>query len=321
MVFEPGIDVPFRVGSRLAAAEGIRGIRTPLTRQRAHLVEAYYEVFADNFYYLSDDRPWAYAFISQLAARASRLAKSLSTDLARVLQKVAATGHLEPVTDTGDNGGGAPAGGSDDRSARYSDAGLSKSSAADRAIEDAIERLRELPEAQKILDDAVREYLEATELPPPPPDVNDRANFDFGVEGGKAVAKKAKRKAQLAGVADGACKAIQTLAAATVLWAVVFGSEADPSNTEGNRETEIQLLEEIRDALAEAPQIVYANVSADSGLRLRRQASLEAEIIMVLPHGSKVRILHRGNGIFAEVVFEDSDGNLFAGYAAEEYLE
>lgn len=63
----------------------------------------------------------------------------------------------------------------------------------------------------------------------------------------------------------------------------------------------------------------YEYVNSNNGLRLRADASIEAEILTVLPYGKKIKILKRNQGEESEWVKVKVDG--VKGYVHSDYIQ
>jgi hypothetical protein len=331
-------DLNHVISVRLPAAKIFQSLETRFDYTQPHHEEAFGDLFVERVYFVQKGGLSNRA--RDILARTQRATSVVLQDVRLIVAKM--KGQPELVVDGGPHDGGASnepgSRPSDDTSARYATTGLSKSQIARREIDAAISILEGNLKAQEFLDWTVREYLlriggQIPDKPTNVSDININLNLDVkelfvggvhlgggggngGNGGGNGTGKGRAFRAFSHSVKD----AIQTLAAATVLWAAVFSTSVAPA--ELNAEDTVVAGAENPVPIAEhdAAKWRYATVNAERGLNVREGASIEADEIGAIRNERLVEVRIDPDADFVLVRYGDENGEQRMGFVAREYL-
>lgn len=334
-------DLNQAISHRLPAAKIFRSLKTFVDYAQPHHQEAFAELFVDRVYFVQKGEPSPAAkFARDILARAQTARSGVLQEVRWFVAKI--IGQPEPVviggpTDSGtsNESGSRP---SDDTSARYAEAGISKWQITSRELEKAISTLEGNREAQEVLDWAVRQYLirlggQIPDGPRVTPDINIKLKLDVkelyggvhfghgGGSGGNSGGNGKGKGGRFRALSRAVRNAIQTLAAATVLVAFLSGISVEPA--ELTPEDIGELVADISPPIVEphAAEWRYATVNAEGGLNVREGASIEADEIGAIRQGRLVEVQAGADADFVLVRYGDENGETRLGYVAREYLQ
>lgn len=331
MAEEPTWDFVQTVSQRLPDVKIYQYLEPSEDAAQAHLQEKFASVFVDRFYFvqnreISPLRQSARNLIAQVQEASSALVLEGNRLFAKIL------GQHQPVLVGGPRGGPSaggtpPASGgevSDDAGSRYVESGLSKSQIAIREIENAVSTLEGKREWQEVLDWVTREQSvrfggKISEARNNNAGLNIEGDLNIenlvigGTHHGQSGGRRgydnetAKHKNnRFRALPRAVAQAIQTLAAAFVIYAGVIGTAIAPAGLPPN--TNLGPWES-------------AVVTAESELNVRQSASIEADKIGAIHKGQIVEAEYDVNADFVLVRFGDENGKTHFGFVAREYLQ